>query len=430
MAIHKIKPLNFKNLKAADKEQQFSDGGGLYVRIRTLADGGAVSFRLRYYFEGKQKWLTLEAETLSDARKEAVAQQALIKSGACPVRERQLKTASVKEQQLAAIEAITKLQARLTVNGLFDLWKTKALSNRKDLPEIIRTFNKDALPFIGHLFVEDVRKHHILLITDTLLERGCNRSTRMLLGLIRQMFNFAVDRDLIEFNPTTNINKSKLGAKDTERGRILSDGEIKSLARLCVDAQLLPSTEAAIWIMLSTLCRVGELCKAKQSDIDLDKGEWTIPKENSKNGKAHLIHLSDFAIKQFNQLFVTKVTDSDWLYPDTNGTSPISPRTIAGQLHIRQATDNRRGNQALLLPGGQWSAHDLRRTGATLMGNLLIRPDVIEKCLNHTEPNKLKRTYQLQSLVEEQKQAWHLLGERLELLITPNSNVTPIRKSS
>jgi integrase len=182
--------------------------------------------------------------------------------------------------------------------------------------------------------------------------------------------------------------------------------------------------------MLSTLCRVGELCKAKQSDIDLDKGEWTIPKENSKNGKAHLIHLSDFAIKQFNQLFVTKVTDSDWLYPDTNGTSPISPRTIAGQLHIRQATDNRRGNQALLLPGGQWSAHDLRRTGATLMGNLLIRPDVIEKCLNHTEPNKLKRTYQLQSLVEEQKQAWHLLGERLELLITPNSNVTPIRKSS
>lgn len=50
------------------------------------------------------------------------------------------------------------------------------------------------------------------------------------------------------------------------------------------------------------------------------------------------------------------------------------------------------------------------------MGNLGILPDVIEKCLNHTEQNKMKRVYQRQELKTEQSQAWFKLGERLESL--------------
>jgi hypothetical protein len=41
-----------------------------------------------------------------------------------------------------------------------------------------------------------------------------------------------------------------------------------------------------------------------------------------------------------------------------------------------------------------------------MMGNLLIQPDVIEKCLNHTEENKVKRIYQRQELKLEQAEAW------------------------
>jgi len=55
MAINKIKPLVFKHLKPTEKEQQISDGDGLFIRVRSIADGGAISFRLRYFFEGKYK---------------------------------------------------------------------------------------------------------------------------------------------------------------------------------------------------------------------------------------------------------------------------------------------------------------------------------------------------------------------------------------
>lgn len=66
--------------------------------------------------------------------------------------------------------------------------------------------------------------------------------------------------------------------------------------------------------------------------------------------------------------------------------------------------------------GGGWTPHDLRRTGATMMGELGIMGEVIERCLNHVEGNKLKRIYQRHELKAEQREAWRLLGDRLALL--------------
>jgi hypothetical protein len=64
------------------------------------------------------------------------------------------------------------------------------------------------------------------------------------------------------------------------------------------------------------------------------------------------------------------------------------------------------------------------RTGATMMGNLGIRGEVIEKCLNHTEENRLKKTYQQQSLMKEQAEAWRVLGDCLDVLLgTCGNNV-------
>jgi integrase len=71
---------------------------------------------------------------------------------------------------------------------------------------------------------------------------------------------------------------------------------------------------------------------------------------------------------------------------------------------------------SLILPGGKWTPHDLRRTGATMMTALGVLPEVAERCLNHLEENKVKRTYQRYSYHNEMKEAWRLLGERIELL--------------
>jgi integrase len=288
-------------------------------------------------------------------------------------------------------------------------------------------FNKDVLPIIGDLFVEDVRKVHITQVTDPLLVRGVVHLARNILKLMRQMFRFAVDRGIIEFDPTASLGITKTTTKPTERDRILSDIEIRALARQLPNANLLKSTECAVWIAVSTLCRIGELSKAKFSNIDFELGAWVIPKENSKNGKAHTIYLSDFALEHFKTL-ERVASNNTWCFPNRDGSSHVCEKSITKQVGGRQSenilSNRSKDNQALVLTGGKWTPHDLRRTGATIMGNLGIAPDVIEKCLNHTEENKVKRVYQRQKLEMEQAEAWQVLGNRLNLLANlDNSNV-------
>jgi len=121
----------------------------------------------------------------------------------------------------------------------------------------------------------------------------------------------------------------------------------------------------------------------------------------------------------------------DW---NTKDTGHVCEKSITKQIDGRQTltvySNRSKANQALVLPGGKWTPHDLRRTGATMMGNIGIHGDVIEKCLNHTQENKLKRVYQHQELKTEQADAWRILGERLQLLTTQSSNVIPIKRAS
>ncbi|MFI3189819.1 MAG: site-specific integrase [Methylococcales bacterium] len=212
---------------------------------------------------------------------------------------------------------------------------------------------------------------------------------------------------------------------------MLNELEIRALARHTPEANLLKSTECAIWIALSTLCRIGELSKAKFSEIDFELKTWTIPEANSKNGKAHTIYLSDFALEQFKLLKLIAKSET-WIFANRDNSSHVCEKSITIQIRGRQSaiilSNRSKDSEALILTGGKWTPHDLRRTGATMMGNLRIQPDVIEKCLNHTEENKVKRIYQRQELKLEQAEAWRVLGERLNLLVTMDgSNVVLMR---
>lgn len=420
MANNKVTDLAFRKLKASDKERLISDGGGLFIRIRSVTEGGAISFRLKYRIDGKQKWVILTATTLQAARKERDELKAQVKSGIDPTLEKKLKQERQRQKQLEEQAELARQQALITVNDLFERWAATDLKNRKDGgKEIRRMFEKDVLPMIGHLAVADVRKGHITEITDALLLRGVNRMAKLILALVRQMFRYAVDRDIIEFDPTASIRKSKIGGKSVERDRVLNEDEIRELYRKLPNANMIESTECAIWIMLSTCCRVGELSKARWEHIDFAAKTWLIPDEHSKNGKPHTIYLSDFALRQFERLLEHRESDT-WIFLDRTKTNHVCEKSISKQINDRQ-TDRVRSNKsqhkdALRLSGGKWTPHDLRRTGATLMGNLGVLPDVIEKCLNHTEQNKMKRVYQRQELKLEQAEAWRCLGNRLELL--------------
>jgi integrase len=425
--------------KASDKDTYLKDSltPGLVLRI---TPNGAKIWQLRYRARIGDSWASrrkglgaFPTVTTAAARKAAASLKIDISRGHDPVEEkRKLAEQRAEEKRQREAEAAR----RITVTELFNRWEKVDLANRKDKgKEVRRMFEKDVLPYLGALAVEDVKKGHITEVTDVLLARGVNRMAKLIFSLMRQMFRFAVDRDFLEHDPSASIRKAKIGGKEVERDRVLSESEIQQLNLKLPNAGMQASSEAAIWIALSTCCRIGELLAARWEHVDLDEKIWVIPAENSKNGKPHRIYLSDFTVAQFEQ--VKEISkETPWCYPNAKKTGPVCSKTVTKQTGDRQRQPGQKimsnrsaAPHALLLPGGKWTPHDLRRTGATMMTALGVIPEVAERCLNHTEENKVKRIYQRHSYSNEMKEAWQRLGEKLNELIAPNHDFAPTNPS-
>ncbi len=54
---------------------------------------------------------------------------------------------------------------------------------------------------------------------------------RLSLASLRQMFRFAVTRDLLASDPTALLSKKSIGGANVERDRVLDEDEIKELAK-------------------------------------------------------------------------------------------------------------------------------------------------------------------------------------------------------
>jgi integrase len=444
MATNKLKDVQLKNARAGDKEQLLADGAGLYARIRAAHESKpgevTISFRLVYRLEGKQKWLTLGGYPemgLQAARAAAAEARASLAQGTDPALGRRLEKERNRAAQLEEAEALKRQAARITVRELFDRWRGLELAKRKDSSrlELERAFRKDVLPALGALAAEDVSKAHITGILDAILARGANRLANRTLAEMRQMFGFGYARDIIKADPTHGLTKGDVGGKDTERSRVLSEAEIAELARRMPGAGLLASTKCAIWAMLATGIRTGDLVKAKWSEIDWEARTWVFEpeKDQAHISRKHTIFLSDFALGQFKKLHEISGA-GEYLFPDREGKKPVSKKSITKQVGDRQRTEGLQNRSkltaSLLLPGGSWTPHDLRRSFATLAVELGVSPGVADLCLYHIPQNKIARIYNRAKQEKEQAECWRAVGERLEILTGEGMrNVIPFRKT-
>ncbi len=77
----------------------------------------------------------------------------------------------------------------------------------------------------------------------------------------------------------------------------------------------------------------------------------------------------------------------------------------------------------LLLSGGPWTPHDLRRTTASHMRQLGIPADIVKRCLNRKETDPMVIVYQHHEAREEQQEAWRRLGEHLDRLMPSKTRI-------
>lgn len=446
MAINTLSAKAIENARLKDGEDEvfMRDGDGLELRIRT---GGSV-WQYRYTFQGKRRVLPIcdgghtakeRRDAAAVARAAAIQYRAWAKppkaSGVLPRDPRDVLEQLANEKRQQEIEqqrldaeskaAAALAAARLTFNGLFGKWESAILAGRKDQgAETRRSFTKDVFPAIGELYADQVTKAHISSLLMAIVQRGSNRMANRTLTDLKQLFTFACVHGLLENDPTAHFSKSHFGGQEVERDRVLSELELKELLNGKLNTCTLPERyKCAIRLLLATAARVGELMRARVMDFDLSAGTggiWIIPAEHAKNGRQHTIHLSRYAIEQVQRIVEISTAQSEWLFPSRlDASRHTDTKSLTKMLRDRQkpnveALQHRAATtDELVLSGGQWTPHDLRRTAATLMGEAGVAFEVVERCLNHVEQNKVARTYQRQELLDDRHRAFTLLGDML-----------------
>jgi integrase len=491
MAFQKLTATKVDKYKPSSNDDVLSDGGGLYIRFRQGSTGklsrtwmytykcGTKSTylilgehlaplpafdTLLYKLDGAPV-MTLEvarkiAGEISDWRKRGHDPKAFIASEIDRHdRERETAAAIAAEKERTAAQLKHQAdQNNLTVQDLFDAWLLDGVRRKDGNKELRRAFAADVLPAIGTRPIKHLTEHDLRGVLRVLVERGVNRAAVVIRNNLKQMFVWAEKRQpwrklLVDGDPMDLIEIGKIVSPDYDmdnaRDRLLSVNEIKELQDIFIRMEveydeapdkrycsrpLAKTTQQAIWIMLSTMCRVGELSMARWEDVNFDNAEWFIPKKNVKDNVADLmVYLSAFSTKQFRQLHAL-TGDTDWCFPARNNEGHVDVKSISKQVGDRQAQfkkgadggprmrmKNRQHDNTLVLSGGttgSWTPHDLRRTGATLMQSLGVSLEIIDRCQNHVLPgSKVRRHYLHHDYADEKRAAWQALGNRLAAIL-------------
>ena len=164
-------------------------------------------------------------------------------------------------------------------------------------------------------------------------------------------------------------------------------------------------TKNAIKIIMLTGVRTGEIRLAQWSSIDFENSLWTIPPENNKGAITVKIHLTPLVKSVLTELKL--ISGSPFVLAGLVPNHPLDqnalPRAIA------------RIQDKVGIP--DWTAHDLRRTFATQLGETLnVDPVVIEKCLGHKMP-RIMATYSKNEMLPQRKEALEKWAQKIEEMI-------------
>lgn len=327
-------------------------------------------------------------------------------------------------------------KAPRTVNELFANWSEDFLANNHtDKGDYVKgLYARHAAPLLGELRLRDLRTRHIVKILDDARAKGVTRTCGMLLINLRQLFVFGVRREWIQSDPTVGLKSADWNGNAVEEERHFNDTELREFAKVLRKSTLPLQWKYAIKLMLATGNRRGETLNAPMENINLTTATWLIPTNLQKktNRKLptmpHLVDLSPFAAAQITGLIelyrqnaekkkVEFVMPSHLFPAGRANHGHADEKTLTKAVYARQLDEPLKGKtpdyEDLKVSGGQWSPQDLRRSTATLMKELGIAPEVIDRCQNRVQPNKIKRTHRHQELRVEMKHAWLTVGEKL-----------------
>jgi hypothetical protein len=205
-------------------------------------------------------------------------------------------------------------------------------------------------------------------------------------------------------------------AAPARRKRTLSREELAAV--LPVLAKSARPHAAAMRLMLLTLARREEASAAKWQDVDFIAGTWTI--RETKNGEPHVVPLS----RQAAALLRARLPKGDEDPPkDALVFASSTGRALGNWDRETKAFHKASGT-------GGWSRHDLRRTGATMLGDMGEMPDIVEAALNPVAiRSPLAATYNRSRYRPQVAAALQRLADALDGIEAGGATLVPLARA-
>ena len=410
-----------RNLKTTKRIEDFREKTGDGFGIRVYATGTRVFF-FAYHFDGKPRYLNLgkyPACSLADARKKHTEAKGKLDKGIDPLGEKEQAKAERKKTP--------------TVAELIDEYMEKhAKPHKKDWRKDEGCLNNDVLPAWGNRKAMDIKKRDVILLLESIVERGAPIQSNSVLEVARKMFNFAIERDILEHSPFIGVKP--LGPK-VVRKRYLAEYEIRTVWETLDKAGMSAEIRRALKLILVTAQRPGEVLGMHRRE--LNGRWWSIPAERAKNGREHLVYLTERAIKLIGDKDGF-IFESPRPVQPAGDNAPSVPKPMDGNALASAVRNNcptdccydreccknekckkyeRKCDEMNKLGIAFFRPHDLRRTANTHMARLKVPLEHREAILNHAR-GTLDGTYNLHDYQDEKKRGLEKWGRELERIIS------------
>ena len=209
---------------------------------------------------------------------------------------------------------------------------------------------------------------------------------------LSSFFAWAIQEGLNEMNPVQGTGKSD---EENSRDRVLTQDEIKALWRNLGEDKF----GDIVRLLLLTGQRRGEISALAWSEVDLAKGTIILPPARTKNNRQHELPLSRQALAIIERQ--PRRNSSEFLFSDKQGYKDWDTGKTKLDERIRIAP---------------WRLHDLRRTAATMLGELGVQPHHIEAILNHYSGHRsgVAGVYQRAKYADEMRSALQRWADHLD----------------
>ena len=349
---------------------------------------------MRYTWRGE--WVRIvighyPGMSLADARQRALELRKALDDGVDPRRARPR-----RRQQSSPIPLSAAATDKHSVEFLVSEFVQRYLRPHRKRPEWAEAIlDRDVLPNWKGRDARTVSPSEVIDLLDRIVERGAPVLANRTAALLSQLFRFGIHRHIVTDTPVKLLYRP--GGKEKPRERILADAELQAFLadpKACTRYERLAHV---LLVLLLTGQRRAELAHARWSDIDLQARTWSIPDENAKAGRGHVVPLSDWAVEEFATL-KREAEGSKWVLPATGGADHnIDPKQLSRSVAKCLGRFKAQGIAAFTL-------HDLRRTCRTGLSRLKVEPHVAERVLNHIQPG-VAGVYDRHAYLDEKRSA-------------------------